>query len=413
MNQYIGAGEAAERLGVTKATLYAYTSRGLLRSEPVPDRPRERRYYREDVQRLKDRKETRRNPAREAERGLHWGSPVLESAITLIEGGKLYYRGQDAMELAEHASLEQVARLLWSVESNGREQLFDEASPLEARQVESLRRWAPKSALALLEMALPVAGTADLKAYDLRPPAVRQTGARILRMFATLIAGRSSIVPIHEALEVAWSSKGSAIADAIRTALVLCADHELNISAFVARCAASAAASPYDVVSAAMSTLKGHRHGGATERVSALFREIASGGDAQRVLAGRLRRGEGLPGFGHPLYPSGDPRATLLLKLAEASAKKKERRLMLQIAEAGSELLDDLPNLDFGLVALSRACGFPADAPLLLFALGRTAGWIGHAIEQYASSGLIRPRARYVGPAPRGPHQVNTASAGS
>ena len=114
--RYLTAKQAADALGVTLATLYAYTSRGQLQSEPAPGRPRERRYYREDIERLRERKETRRDPAAAATRGLHWGSPVLESGITLIDDGRLYYRGQDVLRLAEKASLEQVAERLWAVE---------------------------------------------------------------------------------------------------------------------------------------------------------------------------------------------------------------------------------------------------------------------------------------------------------
>src|SRR5690349_23655392 len=111
---YLTAKQAADALDVTLATLYAYISRGQLQSEPVPGRPRERRYYREDIQRLRERKESRRDPAKAAARGLHWGNPVLSSSITLIENGKLYYRGRDAVKLAETATLEQVAELLWA-----------------------------------------------------------------------------------------------------------------------------------------------------------------------------------------------------------------------------------------------------------------------------------------------------------
>src|SRR5215470_7741492 len=97
---FLTASQAADTLGVTKATLYAYTSRGQLRSEPVPFRPRERRYHRQDIERLRERKEVRRDPAKAASRGLHWGSPALESGITLIQNGRLYYRGRDAVKLA-------------------------------------------------------------------------------------------------------------------------------------------------------------------------------------------------------------------------------------------------------------------------------------------------------------------------
>jgi len=149
-----------------------------------------------------------------------------------------------------------------------------------------------------------------------------------------------------------------------------------------------------------MATLKGHKHGGTTEHVSRLFVETKTPKRSRAVIANRLRRGESVPGFGHPLYPAGDPRAALLLRLAEAGENKEEWRLARHLARVGSELLQDLPNLDFGLVALSRTYGLPEQSPLLLFALGRTIGWVAHAIEQYASSELIRPRARYTGPPP-------------
>jgi citrate synthase len=182
--------------------------------------------------------------------------------------------------------------------------------------------------------------------------------------------------------------------------LVLCADHELNVSAFTARCAASAGASLYDTISAAMAALKGCRHGGETRRVSALFVETERPRRARSVVANRLRRGENLPGFSHPLYPAGDPRAAQLMRLAEASGNHSEWSLVRSLSSAAHEFLHDRPNLDFGLVALARTYSLPDHAPLLLFALGRTIGWIAHAIEQYASGQLIRPRASYAGPPP-------------
>jgi citrate synthase len=219
-------------------------------------------------------------------------------------------------------------------------------------------------------------------------------------MLATLITGRHSGLPVHLALQSSWAPKRPDAGEAIRAALVLCADHELNASAFVARCAASAGASPYDVVSAALATLRGNRHGGATHRLSALFAEVGKPERSRAVLADRLRRGESLPGFGHPLYANGDPRAALLLKMAEGAGNKEAWRSIRRLAKAGADLLQTSPNLDFGLVAIARAYRLPEDAPLVLFALGRSAGWIAHAIEQYASSDLIRPRARYTGPDP-------------
>jgi citrate synthase len=397
---YLTARQAAAALGVAPATLYAYTSRGQLRSEPIPGRPRERRYYREDIERLRERKETRRDPAKAAARGLHWGGPVLESGITLIHQGKFYYRGQDATTLAATASLEQVAALLWAAEETEHGALLEQSSVLSLRQLARLRTTA-KDSLTMLQAALPIAAAVDFPSYDLRPAAVRLTGARIIRLLTNIVAPHHSQAPVHLALQAEWARKRDAVGDVIRTALVLCADHELNVSAFTARCTASAGASPYDVVSAAMATLKGYKHGGAAERVLALLAETETPKSARGLIANRLRRGERLPGFGHPLYPAGDPRAGPLLRLAEASGNEVERQRIRGVCTAGSELLHDLPNLDFGLAAVTRAYGLPAQAPVLLFALGRTIGWIAHAIEEYASGQLIRPRARYTGPVPQ------------
>ena len=403
---FLTAKQAADALGVTRATLYAYTSRGQLRSEPVPGRTRERRYYREDVDRLKERKLARRDPSKAAAHGLYWGEPVLESGITLIHGGTFYYRGRDAVRLAETASVEDVAALLWDASDTERERLFDQPSPLEARQLAQLDRL-PADARSRIQAALLVAGAGDHSSLDLRPAAVRATGARILRLATSTVVGRSTRGPIHEMLQTAWTPKRSTVADVIRTAMVLCADHELNISAFAARCAASAGASPYDVVSAALATLKGYKHGGASDRVLSLVRHADSARTARAAIIERLRQGERVPGFGHPLYPNGDPRAATLIRLTEASGNDAAWRPFRHLLKAGGELLNDEPNLDFGLAAITRAYRLPNEAPFLLFALGRTIGWIAHAMEEYASGHLIRPRARYTGPMPRGQSRLN------
>jgi len=396
---FLTAMQAAHALGVTRATLYAYTSRGQLRSEPVPGRTRERRYYRDDVERLKARKAARRDPAKAAAHGLHWGEPVLESGITLIHGDTFYYRGHDAVRLAETASVEDAAALLWGASETERGRMFDQPAILNARRLTLIGRLSP-DARTRLQAALPVAGVADVASLDLRPAAVRATGARIVRLATSIIAGRSATGPVHDTLQSAWAPKRRAVAEVIRRAMVLCADHELNISAFAARCAASAGASPYDVVSAALATLKGYKHGGASERTLSLVRQVDSARAARTAIVDRLRQGERVPGFGHPLYPNGDPRGAVLLRLAEASGNDAAWRPFRYLVKAGAELLNDEPNLDFGLAAVTRAYRLPDDAPFLLFALGRMIGWIAHAMEEYASGHLIRPRARYTGPTP-------------
>ena len=396
---YLTARQAATSLGVTLATLYAYTSRGQLRSEAVPGRPRERRYHREDVERLRERKETRKDPARAAARGLHWGGPVLESGITLIHDGRFYYRGADAVTLAKTATLEQVAALLWEASDHERERLFTQPGPLALRRLASVRS-VGTDPLSRIQAALPIAGAVDVSSYDLSASAVRMTGARIIRLVTGVITAHDSLTPIHVALQAAWAPRRKAVAEVIRTALVLCADHELNVSAFTARCAASAGASPYHVVSAALASFRGYKHGGAAERVLALLAAIKTGSDARGLVASLLRRGERLPGFGHRLYAAGDPRAIELLRLAEAAGNDREWQRIRGLLRAGAQLVQDRPNVDFALAAVTRVYGLPDAAPALLFALGRTAGWIAHAIEEYATGELIRPRARYTGPVP-------------
>jgi citrate synthase len=398
---YLTAAEATHALGVTRATLYAYASRGHITSEPVPGRPRERRYRREDVERLGQRKEARRDPDAAAARALHWGGPVCESGITLIDDGVFYYRGHDALALAETATVEQAAALLWEADEVERKALFAQPCPLTRDEVSRLRAHAADP-LRLCQMVLPVAAVADPAAFDVRPKAVRRTGARIVKLLTVAITGRTADDPVHRALQAAWAPTASDAGDTLRTALVLLADHELNVSAFSARCAASAGASPYDVVSAALATLKGYKHGGAAERVGDLLAKSGTERSARAALAEQLRRGDGVAGFGHPLYPAGDPRATPLLRLAVAAGSRTERRRLANLLKASKTVLHERPTVDVGLVALARAYGLPEQAPLLIFALARSVGWLAHAMEEYASGRLIRPRARYVGPMPEG-----------
>ena len=188
-------------------------------------------------------------------------------------------------------------------------------------------------------------------------------------------------------------------ANLIRRCLVLLADHELNASTFVARCVASTGATPYAVVSGALAALSGRRHGGASASAEALLHEIVERDDPLAVMAARLARNEMLPGLGHPLYPDGDPRAATLLNAAMA-AIPASRPLIEAAVAAARQLVPQPPNVDFALAAATTALGLPQGTALAIFILGRTVGWIAHAIEQYQSDVLIRPRARYTGPRP-------------
>ncbi len=151
---------------------------------------------------------------------------------------------------------------------------------------------------------------------------------------------------------------------------------------------------------AGLAALQGVKHGGVTRRVQALFQEVGRPSQAHAVLSGRLKRGETIPGFGHPLYPAGDPRARLLLELLQRVDTSDQLALAQAIASQAQRLIGELPTIDFALVCLARTLELPEEAAIMIFAIGRTVGWLAHAIEQYRINSLIRPRARYIGPLP-------------
>jgi citrate synthase len=392
---WISAADASALLGVSRPTLYAYVSRGFVRSQATPGPSRERRYSRDDVDRLQRRTEERRNPDKAVAHALQWGMPVLESAITLIDGRRVYYRGHDALALARTKSLAEVASLIWT----GR---FDATSPIPVDAAPRADDDVPFAARA--QSLLASASAHDAAAFDLRPASVAACGWRILHLLTAAVSRRSAaaerMLTIDQRLARAWRvhARGT---DLLRSALILCADHELNVSSFTARCVASAGADPYAVVVAGLSALAGPKHGGSGARVEAMLRSVRNERDLRAALAARLRRGERLDGFGHPLYTAGDPRAAMLMDmLRERYSASAELRFIVTFEAAAAALIREKPNIDFALAALARVLRLPAGSPLVVFAIGRTIGWIGHAIEQYATDHLIRPRAKYVGVPP-------------
>lgn len=384
------AKEAAAELGVSLPTLYAYVSRGLVRSEPRAG-GRTRLYRAEDVRALM----ARRDKPEGAEKPLDWGAPVLESAITLVPGDGLYYRGRDATRLAASASLETVAALLWDCQGDP----FAEPPPTVPEGFAGVRAaLGPLEPVDRLQVLLPLAAAADLRALNRTPDGMARTGARILRWVAAILAdGDPSPGPAHESLAKAWGVAAED-ADLLRAALVLCADHELNASTFTVRCVASTGATPYACVLAGIAALRGPRHGGMAARVQALLPGLLSAPDPAAAIAALLARGEELPGFGHPLYPAGDVRAKTLMKLLAAARPGDPLvRKAQAVAAAAAEVAGQPPTIDFALALLADRLGLPQSAPLSLFTLGRTAGWVAHLLEQAQSPALIRPRARYVG----------------
>ena len=384
------AESAADRLGVSRATLYAYVSRGFVRTHPAPDDPRRRLYSASDIERLTGNKTRGRKAADIAAATLDFGLPALASGITLIEGDRLYYRGRDAAQLAARASLEETARLLW----NCSEDPFGAAPGLSRSAAKLIASLADAFPLDRCMAVLPIAGVGDAMTWQRDERRLWHEGALLLRLMAAAATGTApSDAPIHLHVARAWGLSERA-AQSIRAALVLCADHELNSSAFAVRVVASTGASLAACLAAGLSALSGPRHGGTTSLVEILFEEAERLGDARRLVQERLRRGDILPGFGHPLYRGGDPRAPALLSLLPRDGTRDALR------EAMDAIRGVQPNVDFALVSLRRALRLKPGSALALFAIGRTAGWIAHALEQQAEDKPIRPRARYTGPAP-------------
>jgi citrate synthase len=371
--------QAAERLGVKLETLYAYVARGLLQGEGKNGTgPRGRRYAERELEGFQARR--------------RWSRRVVATAVSSTDGGRLLYRGHDAVVLAERASFEQVAALLWAGELGpGEEWPEAEREAIEAatRAARSVRGAPPLVMVQILVAALAVADE-QRRATD--PESVRSTATRLLtRLVAAFAVVRGTPVAASargpmaaRVLSALGGRPGPAANRMTERALVLSAEHELNASTFAARVAASTEADPYAVVGAGVATLGGPKHGGMTDRVDAILR-AASSPEEEIPL-----------GFGHPLYADGDPRAAPLLAAARAAVGHEGVFARIDAMAARGR---PPPTIDVGLVATALALGLEPGLASVLFAFGRAIGWIAHAIEQYGTGELIRPRARYVGPA--------------
>jgi citrate synthase len=397
---YVSAQDAASRLGVSLATLYAYVSRGRIDSRPGED-GRSREYSASDIEQLIERRQAGRGAAQAAAHSLAWGLPVLETRISLIRPLGHYYRGESAIALAEAgASLEDVARLLWD---GGDHDPFA-ATPAHRwpNAVAALLREPDLPPLARTAAALPLLALDAPYPHSSDPHHRRDYAAQLLRETAALLCGaHPASRPIHKQMATSWRTEAPELPELVRCALVLCADHELNASAFATRVAASTGASLHAAVCAGLSTLSGPHHGGATARAYAFIQDMLLEAHPADRVRERLHRGDSVPGLGHPLYADGDPRATMLLNVLRATHSHPAKLArILQLAEIAQTLCGRRPNLDFALAAIASAYELSADAAMAIFAAGRMAGWLAHALEQQESGSLIRPRASYVGRMP-------------
>jgi citrate synthase len=413
--------EAAQRLGVKPATLYAYVSRGLLRRDKAAG-GRGSLFDPDEVEQLARRGRPRR-PAGVAD-------ITVESAITQIAAGQLRYRGLDAVRLAASRSLEDVAELLWTGElpaSPGRRagQVLPQAAPPESWQATPAALEVGRGAQAALpagtrplerlQVIVPAMAVTDPLRLHLDPPAVRAAGRSIIAGMVDCLPAAGTRpdggipdqgVADQGVADRLWFRLGGgrpspALLRALSAALVLLADHELAASTLAARATASVRADPYAVVQTGMAAVSGVLHGGASLGMETMLAAASGPADVPRVVGELLRRGEHILGFGHFAYPAGDPRAILLLDLVRRAAPKSGQLAVAEavLAEARRKSLPE-PNIDFAVATLARVAGMIRGSGETIFAVSRTAGWIAHALESYAGTGPLRPRAVYTGRRP-------------
>ena len=406
--------EVANLLGVKAATVYAYVSRGLLTSRRNGD-GKGSLFAKADV-------DTFLAGRRRAT------TPGIRTGITLIRDGKLFFRGHSATDLARDTSFEAVAHLLWTGSPD------DVPFPVNA-EMHTLAR-AVTSALPptarltdRFRVTVAAIGAADPLRFGTAPAAVVATGRQLI---ATMVHALPPRVPlpgslVHRSGQPVGTSRagrtsgpphersGSGLAAALwprltaadptesglralNAALVLLADHDIAASTLAARVAASTRAHPYAVVGAGLAAFDGPLHGAASGLAYPLVKEAMDGAGPVASISDRLRSGLPIPGFGHPLYPAGDPRAvTLLDLLADGPAKEAALRLD-DTMRTGSGAA---ANIDLALAALAWEHRMPADAGEAIFAVARIAGWLAHALEEYEDRPLrFRPSGTYAGHQP-------------
>ena len=379
MASWISMTEACQLLGVQPQTIYAYVSRGKLEVMPDPADPRKSLYRAEDLSGLARRKKAGSKRETLATNTLFGAEPSIPTALTAFFRERPHYRGEDAIALARTATLEDAAQLLW-----GAEQPVDFSC--DAPQAAG----APGRGAAFTVLA-GLAATGHSTSGRLTR-VLHAEGQALVGHLANAFGARPGKGPLHLRFAKGWKQPAP-VAGLLRTALVLLADHELTSSAFATRIAASTGASLPACVLAGLSTLSGPLHGDASGRVQALFSEVERVGE-DKVLAHHLANGLPLAGFGHHIYPDGDPRAAALLALFEPPEG------IARFIGKATELTGLQPNIDVALAALVAHHRLPADAAFGLFATARSVGLLAHALEQLGTAQVIRPRGRYVGRIP-------------
>ena len=365
---------------------------------------------------------------------------AARSGICQVDGerGKLYYRGYEIADVAGALSFEDVTAMLWHGEVPPAAQSAAFAAQLEAARglpapVTELLQTLPRDAhpLDALRTAVSLAATRDPDARSNEPDANLRKAFRLMNLIPETVAawqrirtGRAPVAANGAASHAAYflelldgKAPSSEVASVMDLVLTLHADHELNASTFAARVGVATLTDLHAAIAAAVATLKGPKHGGANEDVLAMLLEIGEPSRAERYIESRLGARAGLsrqergnpkvrvPGFGHRVYKVDDARARVLRGMAKSMAEATGRQQLFEVAERVYDAMrsrTSLPvNVDFFSAVVYDALGIPPDFCTSIFAVGRVAGWCAHALEQYADNRLIRPRADYIGPAPR------------
>jgi len=401
-DRWLTADQVARQLGVQRATVYAYVSRGLLGRTLAPD-GRTSRFDPDEVQELGRRGRPRRG-VRSATVDV-----VLSTAITAIDGDRLVLRGHDLVDLLGSATFEAVAELLWTGDlGEGRPWVTATAS---TEAVASSTAWMPVDAPPAIRLAAGIAALAALDPGrgDVRPPAVLAKAGPLLAALPHALTPLDGGAPPDAALpmaELLWPrlsrlrpTRGRlAVLDATLVAL---ADHEMATSTLAARVAASTRANPYACLLAAVGAGSGPLHGRAAVSTQRLLAEAVAGTPAPVVIGTSLEDRGWVPGFGHAVYTGPDPRAELLLARIGEVAPPPTLAVIDALAAAGRAATGLEPNCDFALGALATTFRMPLGATEAVFLVARTAGWLAHVVEEHAERPLrFRPRSLYTGPLP-------------
>jgi len=351
------------------------------------------------------------------------GIVATTSSISSIIDGVLTYRGYNIDDLAENATYEEVAYLLWygklpnRAELNGLLQELSDHAAIPA-QVIDLIRSVPKDAnsMAVLRTAVSALALFDKDAHASDLETNRHIAIRLQAKLPTIVA---AFARIRQGLEPISPKAGATVAEnflymltgkqpdkiaveALDKALVLHADHELNASTFAARVTVATLSDMYSGVTSAIGALRGPLHGGANEAVMAMLEEIGSIENLEAYIQDKLDNKQKIMGFGHRVYKNGDPRAKHLQKmsreLGNLTGNMKWYDMSVKIEELVTGKKGLKPNVDFYSASVYTALEIPRDLFTPIFAISRVSGWTAHILEQYEDNRIIRPRAEYVGP---------------